>query len=223
MDTLRWLWQYNKIGHFGLGLEEKSFYSPLEEMNPLISLKHDKSKRGEGKKGWISRHILSYTKNSVSHCYGTTQYLYQIHTYILYDCIDACVLPFALVMHYPFYQERPQSSSRGGKKGSLNENVLNWSSSVWELATLHGWGSTPYVSSIWAFWRKFSSDVSGVWPLRESTNKYGINVWLRYLTSIQPGLWNEQVKVKRLNNINSDKTLPLTQRIDHQTELADAE
>lgn len=32
--------------------------------------------------------------------------------------------------------------------------------------TLHGWGSTPYVSNIWAFWRKLSSDVSGVWPLR---------------------------------------------------------
>lgn len=36
--------------------------------------------------------------------------------------------------------------------------------------TLHGCGSTPYVSSIWAFWRKFRSDVSGVCPLRESNN-----------------------------------------------------
>ena len=43
-------------------LEQKSFYSPLEKMNPLVSVKHDKSEWGEGKKGWISRHILSYTK-----------------------------------------------------------------------------------------------------------------------------------------------------------------
>lgn len=33
--------------------------------------------------------------------------------------------------------------------------------------TLHGWGSTPYVSSIWALCRKFRSDVSGVCPLWE--------------------------------------------------------
>lgn len=32
---------------------------------------------------------------------------------------------------------------------------------------MHGWGSTPYVSSIWAFCRKFRSDVSGVCPLQE--------------------------------------------------------
>lgn len=36
--------------------------------------------------------------------------------------------------------------------------------------TLHGCGSTPYVSSIWAFCRKFRSDVSGVCPLREGNN-----------------------------------------------------
>lgn len=33
--------------------------------------------------------------------------------------------------------------------------------------TLHGCGSTPYVSSIWAFCRKFRSDISGFCPLRE--------------------------------------------------------
>lgn len=36
--------------------------------------------------------------------------------------------------------------------------------------TLHGCGSTPYVSSIWAFCRKFRSDVSGVCPLRGNDN-----------------------------------------------------
>lgn len=49
--------------------------------------------------------------------------------------------------------------------------------------TLHGCGSTPYVSSIWAFCRKFRSDVSGVCPLRESNNATGHSkghLWVRH-------------------------------------------
>lgn len=50
-----------------------------------------------------------------------------------------------------------------GWKENKHGDIRKWDWSVHE--TLQGWGSTPYVSNIWAFCRKFRSDVSGVCPL----------------------------------------------------------
>ena len=45
-------------------------------------------------------------------------------------------------------------------------SLLDWmklSSNV----TLHGWGSTPYVSRLWALWSMFNSAKAAHWPLKE--------------------------------------------------------
>ena len=57
--------------------------------------------------------------------------------------------------------------------------IMDPSFSYQGVCTLQGWGSTPYVSSSWAFCRKFSSDSSGVCPLgdEDTTDRLLWAVW----------------------------------------------
>lgn len=45
------------------------------------------------------------------------------------------------------------------------------------IITLHGWGSTPYVSRLWALWSIFSSANAEHWPLKDSREVYITMMW----------------------------------------------
>lgn len=61
--------------------------------------------------------------------------------------------------------------------GAPVQHVSPGGAAQWGLPgalTLQGWGSTPYVSRVCAFLRKFSSEVAGVCPLREGEGRGGL-------------------------------------------------
>ena len=123
------------LAHIG---ECCTFGSPFEKMNSLVSLKHHKTKRCEGEEGRVPRHVL---KGNLEKKKKRENIWTQINHKSNMFCCDVKV--------------------RSNTFFVLSRN----SAAVLKKKTLHGCGSTPYVSSIWAFCRKFRSDVSGVCPL----------------------------------------------------------
>lgn len=91
-------------------------------------------------------------------------------------------------VHLTFTPKKHQTKWLFASHGIFNaiiktlKKTTSQNTCVFVITTLHGWGSTPYVSSLWAFWRKFISDVSGLWPLREK-NKMSVD-WLLTQTTI---------------------------------------
>lgn len=124
-------------------------------MNPPVTLQYYKAKWSKGQKGWISRHIL------LSKCKHTEKF-----TALSLSTFE---------VHHTGIQIFISDTNLSQEKLttlSLLKKVIRtdrWYFHSWWLLvlTLQGCGSTPYVSRVWAFLKKFSSEVSGLWPLLE--------------------------------------------------------